>query len=165
MSPLKKLNYLKLFPTQLAINLQYKKPRGSPWDLDEPTHTLVPYWMPKPLPPRNQCTGWFAPTHGSPWDLNVAGSHEWSHASSGKIAWPPSHSPGAWLVGKRTWLPTWIFGSEAPLVLLCLWRSLGWGLWRSQPGRRRLSIDLIQIVANLDFFSSTCHLTLRSEPT
>ena len=27
-------------------------------DLDEPsTHTLVPCWMPKPLPPRNQCTG------------------------------------------------------------------------------------------------------------
>ena len=31
-------------------------------DLGEPTHTLVPCWMPKPLPPRNQCTGWFAPT-------------------------------------------------------------------------------------------------------
>ena len=28
-------------------------------DLGEPTHTLIP-WMPKPLPPRNQCTGWFA---------------------------------------------------------------------------------------------------------
>ena len=25
-------------------------------DYDEPTHILVPYWMPKPLPPRNQCT-------------------------------------------------------------------------------------------------------------
>ena len=24
-------------------------------DLGEPTHTLVPCWMPKPLPPRNQC--------------------------------------------------------------------------------------------------------------
>jgi hypothetical protein len=31
-------------------------------DLGEPTHTLVPCWMPKPLPPRNQYTGWFAPT-------------------------------------------------------------------------------------------------------
>ena len=31
-------------------------------DLGEPTHTLVPCWMPKPLPPRHQCTGWFAPT-------------------------------------------------------------------------------------------------------
>ena len=26
-------------------------------DLGKPTHTLVPCWMPKPLPPRNQCTG------------------------------------------------------------------------------------------------------------
>ena len=30
-------------------------------ELSEPTHTLVPCWMPKPLPPRNQCTGCFAP--------------------------------------------------------------------------------------------------------
>lgn len=30
-------------------------------DLGEPTHTLIPCGMPKPLPPRNQCTGWFAP--------------------------------------------------------------------------------------------------------
>ena len=29
--------------------------------LDEPTRTLVPCWMPKPLPPRNQWRGWFAP--------------------------------------------------------------------------------------------------------
>ena len=32
-------------------------------DLSEPTHILVPCWMPKPLPPRNECTGRFAP----PW--------------------------------------------------------------------------------------------------
>ena len=31
--------------------------------LGEQTHTLVPCWMPKPLPPRNQCACWFAPTH------------------------------------------------------------------------------------------------------
>jgi hypothetical protein len=31
-------------------------------DLGEPTHTLIFCWMPNPLPPRNQCTGWFAPT-------------------------------------------------------------------------------------------------------
>ena len=31
-------------------------------DLGESTHTLVPCWMPKPLPPRNQCTCCFAPT-------------------------------------------------------------------------------------------------------
>lgn len=30
-------------------------------DLGEPTHTLVPCWMPEPLPPRNQCTSCFAP--------------------------------------------------------------------------------------------------------
>jgi hypothetical protein len=30
-------------------------------DLGEPTHILVPCWMSKPLPPRNQCMGWFAP--------------------------------------------------------------------------------------------------------
>ena len=30
-------------------------------DLGEPTHTLIPCWMPKPLTPRNQYTGWFAP--------------------------------------------------------------------------------------------------------
>ena len=33
-------------------------------DLGEPNHTLNPCWMPKPLPPRNQCTCCFAPTHG-----------------------------------------------------------------------------------------------------
>jgi hypothetical protein len=31
-------------------------------DVGEPTHTLVHSWVPKPLPPRNQCTSWFAPT-------------------------------------------------------------------------------------------------------
>ena len=31
-------------------------------DLGEPTHILIPCWMPKPLPSRNQCIGWFAPT-------------------------------------------------------------------------------------------------------
>ena len=30
-------------------------------DLGKPTYTLIPCWIPKPLPPRNQCTGWFAP--------------------------------------------------------------------------------------------------------
>ena len=30
-------------------------------NLGKPTNTLVPCWMPKPLPPRNQCTGWFTP--------------------------------------------------------------------------------------------------------
>jgi len=29
--------------------------------LGEPTHTFVLCWMPKPLPPRNRCTGWFTP--------------------------------------------------------------------------------------------------------
>ena len=30
--------------------------------MGEPTHTLVHRWMPKPLPPRKQCMGWYAPT-------------------------------------------------------------------------------------------------------
>ena len=33
-------------------------------DLGEPTHTLAPCWMPKPLPPRNECTCCFAPATG-----------------------------------------------------------------------------------------------------
>ena len=32
-------------------------------DLGEPTHTLVPCWMPKPLSSRNQCTGCFVPSY------------------------------------------------------------------------------------------------------
>ena len=31
-------------------------------DLGEPTHTLVPCWMPKALPPMSKCTGCFAAT-------------------------------------------------------------------------------------------------------
>ena len=30
-------------------------------DLGEPTHTFVSCWIPKPLSPRNHCTGWFVP--------------------------------------------------------------------------------------------------------
>ena len=29
-------------------------------DLSKPTYALVPCWMPKPSPIRNECTGWFA---------------------------------------------------------------------------------------------------------
>ena len=32
-------------------------------DLGEPTQTLVPCWMPKHLPSRNECTGCYAPTN------------------------------------------------------------------------------------------------------
>ena len=32
-------------------------------DLDKPTHTPVPCWMPKPLPPKNSYTGCFTPTN------------------------------------------------------------------------------------------------------
>ena len=53
--------------TKMWINLQ-----GQEWDwlvgdgsdLDEPAHTLIPCWMPKPSPSRNQCTSWFAPAGG-----------------------------------------------------------------------------------------------------
>ena len=34
-----------------------------PYDLSEPTRTLVPCWMPKPLPPKTKFTCWFAPAH------------------------------------------------------------------------------------------------------
>jgi hypothetical protein len=34
-------------------------------DLGKPTYTLVPCWIPKPLPPRNQCMGWFVPTYNT----------------------------------------------------------------------------------------------------
>ena len=34
-------------------------------DLGEPTHPLVPCWMRKPLPPRNECMGWFVSTKDS----------------------------------------------------------------------------------------------------
>ena len=36
-------------------------------DLGEPTQTLVPSWMPKPLPPRNQCSSCFAPATVNPY--------------------------------------------------------------------------------------------------
>ena len=38
-----------------------------------PTHTLIPCWMPKPLPPGNQCTGWFAQAAG-PLRMRIQGS-------------------------------------------------------------------------------------------
>jgi hypothetical protein len=42
-------------------HVQLKLPMVDVWEIwAKPTQTLVPYWMPKPLPPRNQCTGWFA---------------------------------------------------------------------------------------------------------
>jgi hypothetical protein len=34
-------------------------------DLGKPTYTLIPWWILKPLPPRNQCTGWFVPTYNT----------------------------------------------------------------------------------------------------
>ena len=40
-------------------------------DLGEPTHTLVPCWMPKPLPPRDQWMGWFAPAQMLPMRIFV----------------------------------------------------------------------------------------------
>ena len=45
--------------------------------MGKPTHTLVPCWMPKPLPPRNQCTGWFALAN------NIVGSCRFDYAFHG----------------------------------------------------------------------------------
>ena len=40
----------------------FRWPSNAMWgDLGKPTHTLVPCWMLKPLPSRNQCTVCFAP--------------------------------------------------------------------------------------------------------
>ena len=41
------------FTTYGRLGLYPKK------DLGDLTHTLVPCWMSTPLPPRNQCMGWF----------------------------------------------------------------------------------------------------------
>lgn len=39
-------------------------------DLGKPNHTCVPCWMPKPLTPRNECIGCFAPTRNLTTILN-----------------------------------------------------------------------------------------------
>ena len=51
--------------------------------LGEPNHTLVPCWMPKPLPPRNQCTGWFTLADGGggegfSWDVDWQDDTWWA---------------------------------------------------------------------------------------
>jgi hypothetical protein len=46
-------------------------------DLGVPTHTLVPCWTPKPLPPRNQCTGWYAPTNEDEFPCSC-GQEDWA---------------------------------------------------------------------------------------
>ena len=51
-------NLKKLHP-----NTKVPNKRDTLVDLGEPTHILVSCWMPKPLPPRNQCTGCFTPTY------------------------------------------------------------------------------------------------------
>ena len=64
-------DHIKQEAYPLTTNVRKREFRGiigqspsvskSNWDMGEPTHTLGPCWMSKPLPPRNQCTGWFAP--------------------------------------------------------------------------------------------------------
>ena len=49
------------FPNLWNGNMRDYNPESSMKDFGEPTHTLIPCWMPRPLPPRNQCTCWFAP--------------------------------------------------------------------------------------------------------
>ena len=68
-------------------------------DLGKPTQTLVPCWMPKPLPPRHQCTGWFALAMSNV--MNVGDLFEFSKfliVAQGKIfmshmVTPGEHSP------------------------------------------------------------------------
>ena len=72
----------------------------SRWDLGEPTHTLVPCWMSKPLPSRNRCTGWFAPTLTlgrvvAPWQHQVSPLARSSSLFWNLLRWwrsfPPPH--------------------------------------------------------------------------
>ena len=58
-----KSNHGRMPSSMVRLHSPWWKP--SIW-ASEPTHALVPCWMPKPLPPRNQCTGWFAPTINRP---------------------------------------------------------------------------------------------------
>ena len=58
---------LKRFSSNHPSSIKYLPPLFSshgchPYDLGELTHTLVPCWMPKPLFPRNQCTGLVRPS-------------------------------------------------------------------------------------------------------
>jgi hypothetical protein len=46
----------------LMVWLALKRLTQGSRNLGEPTHTIVSCWMPKPSTPRNQHTGWFAPT-------------------------------------------------------------------------------------------------------
>ena len=59
----------------------------------EPTHTPILCWMPKPLPPRNQCTGCYAPP--SKFTLHTMLQRGTNRASECKM-----HV-------KSTWTPTW----------------------------------------------------------
>jgi hypothetical protein len=51
-----------LYPYLQGTNIHVVSPQPFNPYLGEPTHTLVPCWMPKPLPPRNQYTCCFVPT-------------------------------------------------------------------------------------------------------
>ena len=51
-----------IYPIYFFTILNEGKLELTKGNLGKPTHTLLACWMPKPLPPRNQCTGWFAPT-------------------------------------------------------------------------------------------------------
>ena len=50
-------------PFKRDLALQNTPPSKQPLktDLGAPTHALVPCWMPKSLPTRNKCMGWFTP--------------------------------------------------------------------------------------------------------
>ena len=50
------------------------------WDLGEPTHILVPCWLPKPLPPRNECMGCFVA--GVLWALSKSTNWELLHLAA-----------------------------------------------------------------------------------
>jgi hypothetical protein len=63
---------IRYFETQISVKIQpddelrtHGKPPGK--NEGKPSHTMVPCWMTTTLPPpRNPCTGCFAPTPGKP---------------------------------------------------------------------------------------------------
>ena len=76
-------------------------------DFGEPTHTLVPCWMPKPLPPRNQCTGWFAPALHTPKTLPPGHPSQCMDNKSRVTNTPHWSRPmwtRSWEVGPLKWL-------------------------------------------------------------
>ena len=91
---------------------QFKKYRKI--DLGEPTHTIVPCWMPKLLPPRNKCTDCFAP---APQNCNP---FDFYPPTSCKFAQPYT---GAYLSRSDAWSLKWSVMDASTLLSRVLMSS------------------------------------------